>query len=73
MIALDRGLFEGPVHPLDLTVGPWVVGLGQPVLDVAFSADLVEAIDAVRGGGAAAVLGRLGELDAIVGQDVCSR
>lgn len=58
---LDRA-----IHPLDLAVGPRVVGLGQSVLDAVGLADHVEAhrpgIDGV------AVPRLLGELDAIVGQ-----
>ena len=59
-------VLDRPVHSLDLTIGPRVVGLGQPVLDPVGFADHVEAhrpgIDGV------AVPRLLGELDAIVGQ-----
>lgn len=69
MVALDRRLLEGPVHALDLAIDPRVVWLGEPMLDVVCPADLVEAVDVVQGGRAATVLGQLGELDAVVGQD----
>ena len=65
--ALDGRVLDRPVHSLDLTIGPRVVGLGQPVLDPVGFADHVEAhrpgIDGV------AVPRLLGELDAIVGED----
>ncbi len=32
-VSLDRSVFDGSVHSLDLPVGPGVVGLGEPVLD----------------------------------------
>ena len=32
--ALDGGVLDSPVHPLDLAVGPWMPGLGGAVLDV---------------------------------------
>jgi hypothetical protein len=64
--ALHRRLVNREVHPLDLAVGPRLVGLGQPVLDSVGFADHVEArwtgIDGV------AVPGPLGKLDAIVNQ-----
>ena len=65
--ALDGGFFDGAVHPLDLTDGPWVVRLGEPVLDVVCLADHVETHLARPGGVTVARL--LSELDAIVGQD----
>ena len=59
---LDRS-----VHPLDLTAGPRMVGLGQAVLDPVGFADHVEThwpgIDGV------AVPGFLGELDAVIGEN----
>lgn len=57
-----RGLFN-------LIRGPRVVWLGEPMLDVVRPANLVEAVDAVQGSRAATVLGQLGELDAVIGQD----
>ncbi len=46
MVALDGGVFDGAVHPLNLTIGPRVVRLGEPVLDTVLATDLVEAVDA---------------------------
>jgi len=33
MVAPDRGVLDGAVHPLNLTVGPRMVGFGQAMLD----------------------------------------
>ncbi len=67
MEPFDRRVLDGAVHPLDLAVGPWVVGLGQPVLNAVRLADYVEAHrPGVEG---VPVASLLGELTAIVGQD----
>ena len=65
--ALDGDFLDGAVHPLDLAVGPWVVRLGEPMLDVVGLADHVEAHLARRGG--VAVTRLLGELDAVIDQN----
>ena len=36
---LDVGMADGAVHPLGLAVGPGMIGLGQPMLDVVRVAD----------------------------------
>lgn len=48
VIALDRGVLDGAVHPLDLTVGPGMVGLGQTMLEAVLVADAVEHGPAVE-------------------------
>src|SRR4051812_45767139 len=58
-----RRILDGPVHPLDLAVGPRVVWLGQPMLNAVGQADPVEAVHA--GGREASPVG---ELQAIVGE-----
>ena len=75
--ALDRCLLERPVHPLDLSVGPGMLWLGCPVIDVVPGAGVLEGVrpeafatghglfDQRHRRSAAA---RRGELDAIVGQ-----
>jgi hypothetical protein len=83
VIAAHGRVLEGAVHPLDLTVGPGVVGLGQPVLDPVPLAGVVEGMDAPeaglaaggpdgvdRGLGLGVVVDRqgVGELGAVVGQ-----
>ena len=59
-------LLESSVHAFDLTVDPWMVRLGEPVLDVMGATDLVEAVNPPASGGSIAILGQLGELDAVV-------
>jgi hypothetical protein len=41
---LDGRLFNRPVHSLGLTIRPWVIRLGQPVLDAVFGADTIEDV-----------------------------
>ena len=58
-----RGVLDRAVHPLDLTVGPRMVGFGEAMLDPVGLADHVEAHwPGIFG---VAVPGLLGELDAI--------
>jgi len=64
---LACGVLDGAVHPFDLAVGPRVVRLGEPVLDVVGFADHVEAHLSREGG--VAVAGLLGELDTVIRQD----
>ncbi len=68
MVALDGGVLDGSVHPLDLTVGPGMVGLGQTMLDAVLVADAIEHVPAVEGGWAGAVARGMAELHPIVGQ-----
>jgi hypothetical protein len=42
--ALDRSIFERPVPGLDLPVGPGVLWLGQPGVDVVLGAGVLEAV-----------------------------
>ncbi len=67
VVAFDGGFLDGAVHPLDLTVCPWMLDLGQPVLDAILLATHVEHMRHVSGCGAICVAWREGELDAIVG------
>ena len=50
VIAPDGGVLEGSVHPLDLTVGPRMLGLGQTMLDLVLATDAVEHVEPVAGG-----------------------
>jgi len=45
MEGFDGRFLDGAHHPLGLAVGPRVVGLGQPVLDVILEADPLEDVD----------------------------
>ena len=65
--ALDGRLLAGPVHPLDSPIVQRVVWLGEPVFDVVYPTDHVEAHLTRPSGVAAARL--LGEPDAIGDQD----
>lgn len=47
MVALDRGVLDGAVHPLDLTVRPGTAWLGQAMLDPGLLAGRVERMPAV--------------------------
>ena len=48
MVAPDSRVLEGAVHPLDLTIGPGVIGLGEPVLDVVLRAGVLEGMSPDR-------------------------
>jgi hypothetical protein len=66
---LDRGLLDGPVHPLGLAIRPGVVGLGEPVLDAVLAADAVEDVGAqVAPRRPVPVLRQVGEGHAVVGE-----
>lgn len=74
---LDGGLFQGPVHAFDLTVGPRMVWLCQSMIDVGFGTDQIDADTSERftflqhdldfGDGPTFPLG-ISELHTIVGQ-----
>src|SRR3546814_6581839 len=38
----DGGLLDGAHHPFGLAVGPWVIGLGEALLDAVLLADTAE-------------------------------
>ena len=57
--AFDGCFLDGSVHALDLSVGPGMLDLGEPVLDLMLAADTVE--DVVEG---IAMPFLVGELDA---------
>ncbi len=67
MVALYGGLFDRAVHPLNLAVGPWMVGFRQAMFDPVGLTDHVKAhwprINGVP------VAGLLGELNAIIGEN----
>ena len=61
--ALDGRILDGPVHPLDLAVGPWMVDLGEPVFNPVVVADPIkDVVERIF------VMGVVCELDAIVGE-----
>ena len=67
-VPLDGGVFDGSVHAFDLSVGPWVVGLGKPVFDSMKVANTVEGMSSEACGYPLAVLRQIGELDPVVGE-----
>lgn len=66
---LDRGLFDRPVHALDLAVGPGMVDLGQTVLDAVFVADAIKNVPTEAIGRAAAIPRLLSERYTVVSED----
>jgi hypothetical protein len=50
VVAPNGGLLKSPVHPLDLAVGPGVVGFGQAMFDAMFAADAVEPVQSISSG-----------------------
>src|SRR3546814_9100855 len=44
VVAANGGLFDRAVHAFDLAVGPGVVRLGEPVVDVRFGASELEGM-----------------------------
>ena len=61
--ALDGRVLDGAVHALDLAIRPWVLDLGEPMVDLMLAADPVE--DVLEGVNVPLVVG---EPDAIIGQ-----
>jgi len=50
VISFYGRLFDCSVHPLDLPIGPRMIGLGQPMLDPMFSTGAIERMAAEPGG-----------------------
>ena len=65
MIALDGCVLDRPVHAFDLPVGPWMVRLGQPVINAVLAADLIEAKNPVARRPAIPITGQVGKLDTV--------
>ena len=55
-VAFDGCILDGAVHAFDLPVGPWMLGLCQPMVDVVLGAGVFEG---VRPNGLSGVKGRL--------------
>jgi len=76
VVALDGGILEGAVHPLDLAIGPRMLWFGEAMIDIALGAGVFEGMRPDRltgvdrglnvGGGRAGVAGR-GEVGSVVG------
>ena len=50
VISLDGRILDCPVHPLDLSIGPRMIGLGQSMFDPLFTTDSIERMAAEPGG-----------------------
>src|SRR4029077_16291949 len=69
MVASDGRFLDRPVHALDLTVGPRVLDLGQPMFDPVLPAVYVEHMRHGSRRRAIRIAWREGELNAIVGEN----
>lgn len=68
VIAFDGGLFDGPVHALDLAVGPRIIGPAQTVFDAMTAAGTRETMTAESGGKAFAILRQIGNLNPVISE-----
>ncbi len=65
MKTVDRCVFDSAIHSLDLSVSPWMIDFGQPMLNAMFLANAVEQVFE-----SPPILQAIGKLDAVVGQIV---
>ena len=68
VVSLHGGFFDGPIHAFDLPVGPGMIGFGEAVIDAVQKTDSVKRVTAEARRGSLAVLGQVGELDAVIGE-----
>jgi hypothetical protein len=66
--AFDGGFLDGSVHAFHLPVGPGMLRLGKAVFDSVDLAGAVKRMAAEAGRWTLAILGKVGELDSIVGE-----
>jgi hypothetical protein len=66
VVALNRGLFDGAFHALDLTVRPGMIGFREAVVDPVQKTDPVKRMAAKAGRRSLAIPRQIGELDAVV-------
>lgn len=69
VIAYDCRFFECSIHSFDLAVRPGMIGLGQAMLDAVLAAAQTKHVRRISRGRTVPVLGQIGELNAVVGQD----
>ena len=50
VISLDGRVLDRPIHPLDLSIGPRMIWLGQPMFDSVLTTGAVERVAAEPGG-----------------------
>jgi hypothetical protein len=65
-VSVDGGILDGSVHAFYLTVGPWMVGPGQPMLDSMKETEPIKGMATEACGWPLKVLRQLGELDATI-------
>jgi hypothetical protein len=68
VVALNRGLFDGAVHPLHLTVGPEMIRLGEPMVDAVQKTDPVKRMAAKARCWSPSIFWKISELDTVVGE-----
>jgi hypothetical protein len=67
----DGRLLDGSVHPLGLTVGPWVIRLRRSMFDAVFETNAIEDMWSEEAPGCSlAVFGQIREGHAVIGQDL---
>ena len=69
MITFDGGLLDGAVHPFDLSIGPWMIDLGEAVINAKFPATHIKHVYHISRCYAIGVARGIAELDTIVGED----
>ena len=69
VIALHSCFFDCSVHAFDLAVGPGMFDFGQPVINAIFLTAHIKHMGEICCRRAIGIARRIGELDAIVGQD----
>jgi hypothetical protein len=62
-------ILDGAVHPLDLAVCPWMLHLGEAMLDAILPTAHIEHVCDVSSRGPIGVARWKGELDAVVGKN----
>ena len=68
VVALNRSFLKGAVHALHLAIGPGMIRFSEPVLDTMAAAHSIEGMTAKASGWSFSVPGKIGELDAVVGE-----
>lgn len=61
MEPFNSSFFNRSVHPLDLTIGPWMLNLCKTMFNATFSTNSIK--DVLRG---VAITGAVHELDAVI-------
>ena len=65
VVALNRSLFDGAVHPLHLPISPGMIRFSEPVIDAVQKTDPVKGMAAKAGCWSLSILGQVSKLDAV--------